>query len=136
MVQARSKSVFYLLVNFEASCGNGVVGFIDRRVGGAPAQGELTAVGGTNSSGGAVVLGEQLAPRLAEPGAAEAVGQGDRGCRLVEAEILRSLIVGGQRAGPGKGVEQPQRGCAGAVMAGGIDDDGAGAGAGSVMRDA
>ena len=104
-----------LVVETEFAGRQGVVGFVDPRGRCAPAQGEVAAVGGADGTGGGVVLGEQLAPRLAEPGAAEAVGQGDRGCRLVEAEVLRGLIVGGQCAGPGKGVEQPQCGCAGAV---------------------
>ena len=94
-----------VVVETEFAGRQGVVGFVDPRGRCTPAQGDVAAVGGAGGTGGGVVFGEQLAPRLAEPGAAEAVGQGDCGCRLVEAEVLRGLIVGGQGDGPGKGVE-------------------------------
>ena len=43
----------------------------------APSQGEVAALGGAHTAGGIVVLGEQVTPRFAEVGAAEAIGQGD-----------------------------------------------------------
>ena len=97
-----------VVVETEFAGRQGVVGFVERRGRCPPSQGEVAALGGADGAGGGVVLGEQLSPRLAEVGAAEAVGQGDgRGWR--QPGVFGCGVGGAQGGGPGQGVsEQPQ----------------------------